>query len=362
MENPYAPPSASTGGDNLGADDVKLRRDTPHPNPTDNALSIAWEHVKRRPVETVLLAAVSTFFGGGRCQTTNPSGLQDLGQTGGYNDGYNDYQYNDYDYFSDIDPQAIADVLPGADIFGLPQLVGQMGGAELGIIAGVLFFILIVGFVFFVLGVAAKAVENIYWLRILRGQKADLGLCLNVGKFIIPICVAQILVTIGALFGFVLLIIPGIILTFGWSFVQLVGVDKGLGMVDALKASWRITHGYKMDLLVLAILSFFLTIAGILACCVGLFAVFPVINGAVVIAYNRIAEPGNAYLAAGESPGDPRGGMGGFYDEPSLGGDASYEPEQPAHDPYADQQPPASDDPYGGQQPPASDDPYGSEW
>ena len=79
-------------------------------------------------------------------------------------------------------------------------------------------------------------------------------------------------------------------------------VDKNLGWMDALKASWRLTDGYKLDLFLFGILCALLNFAGLLMCFVGLILTYAVTMGASVIVYNRVAEPGNAYLDDGESP------------------------------------------------------------
>ena len=55
--------------------------------------------------------------------------------------------------------------------------------------------------------------------------------------------------------GFVLFIIPGIILTFGLAMSSLIVIDTDLGPIDALKKSWSMMKGYKWNYFVF-ILSF----------------------------------------------------------------------------------------------------------
>jgi hypothetical protein len=360
MENPYAAPSAAQSDGTRGVDDVQLRRANPHPSPADGAFKLAWERVKERPVETILLAVLSTIFGDGRCGGGGGNIPTNFGDTGGYDSGSDvdwgggGYDDSTYQYITDVDLHAMIDFLPGADLLGLHGMVGQMGGLEIGLILGVLAFAVVVGTVMFVIGVALQAAEDIYWLRILRGQSADLGRSFSVGKYMIPIIVAQILVFLGTMLGLLALIVGAIILAIGWMFVGKVAVDKNLGFVDALKASWRLTDGYKMDLFVMSIIAFFLTMLGVLACCVGMFVAAAVTQGAFAIFYHRIAEPGNSYLQPGEDPGGDgfaMAGYGGGYDQygggPMGGGPGGSAGGQGGQ---------------GGPGAPGGDDPYGAQW
>lgn len=301
MDNPYAPPSARKDNDSLGVDDMQIRRSPPHPAPTTGVFELAWAHVKARPVPTILLAALSTFFGGGRCSPPNLSGISDFNQTGGFDSGGS--TGSGYEYGSDIDLSGVFELVTSGDLYTLPGIVGQASSAfETGLIAGMLGLMLVILLVFFVLGVVTQAAEDIYWLRILRGQKDDLGFSFQVGKYLLPIAVAQILVGLGTFAGMILCLVPGVILAVGWSFVGIVAVDKNLGYVDAVKASWRLTDGYKLEIFLLYLISALLVFAGLLLC-VGVFVALPVVQGAFAATYVRLAEPGNSYL----NPGEPLG-------------------------------------------------------
>ena len=94
----------------------------------------------------------------------------------------------------------------------------------------------------------------------------------------------------------VLLVVPGIIIALGLYFVMPVVVDKNVGYIEALKASWGITRGYKVELALLSILCLLVMLLGAVVFGVGLVIAVPVAFGAILMAYNRLAEPGNAYL------------------------------------------------------------------
>jgi uncharacterized membrane protein len=90
--------------------------------------------------------------------------------------------------------------------------------------------------------------------------------------------------------------VPGVLLGLGLCFVMHVVVDKNLGLVEAMKASWRITAGSRVELLLLALLCLLVVLLGSLVLGVGVFVAVPVVFGAVTVAYHRLAEPGYGYL------------------------------------------------------------------
>ena len=76
--------------------------------------------------------------------------------------------------------------------------------------------------------------------------------------------------------GMILLIIPGIILAFGFSMAYFVMIDKPeLGIVDTLKESWKIMKGNKTKLLGLSLRFIPWGILGILCLVVGVIFVLP---------------------------------------------------------------------------------------
>ena len=88
--------------------------------------------------------------------------------------------------------------------------------------------------------------------------------------------------------GFVLLIIPGIIWAVKFSLCFYFVIDKGLGPVDALKASSRTTMGVKWDLFGFGILCGLINIAGILCLIVGIFAAYPTTLVASSLVYRQL--------------------------------------------------------------------------
>lgn len=86
---------------------------------------------------------------------------------------------------------------------------------------------------------------------------------------------ATILVGLITVVGFILLIIPGVIAVLGLMFTKYLVIDRKLGPVQALKASWRITKGHKLHLLGFIAVSGLLNLAGAIALLIGLLVTVP---------------------------------------------------------------------------------------
>lgn len=86
----------------------------------------------------------------------------------------------------------------------------------------------------------------------------------------------SIVMGLGVLLGLLLLIIPGIILALMWIFALYLVIDQQDGIIESLKHSYRITLGYKWDILALVVIMILINILGMLALLIGLFITLPV--------------------------------------------------------------------------------------
>lgn len=91
--------------------------------------------------------------------------------------------------------------------------------------------------------------------------------------------------------GFLLLIIPGIILALLFSFVAFIVMDKHLGPVDALRESVRLTKRNLLKIFLLSLTIAVLNILGLIALVVGLVVTIPVSVLAFVHAYRVLSGP-----------------------------------------------------------------------
>jgi uncharacterized membrane protein len=63
--------------------------------------------------------------------------------------------------------------------------------------------------------------------------------------------------------------VPGVIIGAGLLMYQWLIVDQKLPAIDALKKSWAMTDGHKVQLCIFLLLGFLVELAGVAACCVG---------------------------------------------------------------------------------------------
>jgi len=95
----------------------------------------------------------------------------------------------------------------------------------------------------------------------------------------------QLLVGVVVLIGFLLLVVPGVILMLGLLFSSYLIVDKKKGPIEAMKESWRITNGHKWQLLLFVLAIVGINILGLLALVIGLLVTIPVSALAMVHMY-----------------------------------------------------------------------------
>lgn len=100
---------------------------------------------------------------------------------------------------------------------------------------------------------------------------------------------AHILTTVVVVIGFIAFIIPGVILAVGLGFVPYLVVERGLGPIQAMKESWRITKGYKGQLFLLLLALLGISLLGMLALVIGIFVAAPVAMIAFTHAYRTLS-------------------------------------------------------------------------
>lgn len=107
--------------------------------------------------------------------------------------------------------------------------------------------------------------------------------------------------------GFILLIIPGIIWSVKFSLCFYFVIDKGLGPVQALKASSRTTMGVKWQLFGFGILCSLINFLGLLCLIVGIFAAYPTVLVASALVYRQLLAqtPGLAEFDIGSAAIQP---------------------------------------------------------
>ncbi len=99
---------------------------------------------------------------------------------------------------------------------------------------------------------------------------------------------AVLLSAVTVLVGFILLIVPGIVLQVGLLFVPFLILDKDMQPVASLKESWRLTKGYKWNLFGFLLLLILFNIGGLILAAVGLLVTAPLSLLVVTYLYREI--------------------------------------------------------------------------
>lgn len=88
--------------------------------------------------------------------------------------------------------------------------------------------------------------------------------------------------------GLILLIIPGIIFAVKFYLFEYFIVDKGLGPIEALKRSWRVTGGATGNLFLFLLLVTAINLLGVLVFSIGLLITVPITALATVFVYRKL--------------------------------------------------------------------------
>ena len=156
-------------------------------------------------------------------------------------------------------PQTISEILKAIGSIE----AGGMEDISLGLISTLVAAPLALGF-------------SIYTLNLFRNGSADYNNIFDGFKSLGKILGVYFLMIALIILGMILLIIPGIILAFGFSMAYYVMIDKPeLGVVDTLKESWKIMKGNKTKLLGLSLRFIPWAILGILCLFIGAIFVLP---------------------------------------------------------------------------------------
>jgi uncharacterized membrane protein len=113
--------------------------------------------------------------------------------------------------------------------------------------------------------------EHYMFLNAMRDQEAEIKTLFEGFKTqYLNIVLANLIVFALIMLGFVMLIIPGIIIACRLAFVSYLVMDKNLDAMKAVEKSWQMTKGHGWTIFGMAIISFFVCIAGLIVFFVGI--------------------------------------------------------------------------------------------
>jgi uncharacterized membrane protein len=131
-------------------------------------------------------------------------------------------------------------------------------------------------------------------LRFVSGSTSKLKELFSGAGLIINYVVSSVLYGLVVFFGFILLVVPGIIFAVRFQFYQYLVVDKNMGPIEALKVSWHITDGSFWNLVLYWLLVAGINILGILALGIGLLATIPTTVVATAWVYKKLSQKSHA--------------------------------------------------------------------
>ena len=149
--------------------------------------------------------------------------------------------------------------------FILLQLVSALVGGALG--------------AFFAAGLFRMAFKQ------LRGESPDLGTLFSGGDIFLPVWGATILMGLGIFAGSLLLIIPGLLLAALWCFTVPLIVDKRMGVIEAMQASFNALRPQMWSALGFLIVAGLFSALGVLVFIIGVFFTAPIQYLAVALLY-----------------------------------------------------------------------------
>ena len=128
--------------------------------------------------------------------------------------------------------------------------------------------------------------EKYIFLKAMRDEETDLRFLFEGFKSkYLKIVLANLIVFALTIIGFVLFIIPGIIILCRLAFVPYLVMDKELEPMQAVEKSWQMTRGHGWKIFAMAIISVFIFIAGLIVLFVGAIISFMWIHAAFATLY-----------------------------------------------------------------------------
>jgi hypothetical protein len=141
----------------------------------------------------------------------------------------------------------------------------------------------------FLLVPVIKYGERYLFLKAMRDEEFDIKeLFAGFSGQYLNIILANLIVFALVALGFIMLIIPGIIVACRLAFVPFIMMDQKLEPMHAIEKSWQMTKGHGWEIFFMAILSFFIFIGGILCLIVGIFISIMWVHAAFATLYQSV--------------------------------------------------------------------------
>lgn len=130
-----------------------------------------------------------------------------------------------------------------------------------------------------------------FFLNLVKGKETRFELLFEGFKPLLTVLLAYAIITALTVIGLILLLVPGIVVALGFSMTYyIIAEDPEISFQTALEQSWKLTDGYKMELLELNLRFIPRYLLGLLCFIVGVFAVVPWHNTTLTLYYQYLKE------------------------------------------------------------------------
>lgn len=144
---------------------------------------------------------------------------------------------------------------------------------------------------FFLFSIAIMALYYGYMLaviRVARGEPVTSADFLAGFTRLPYLLVVAILTSIAVAGGYVVFIVPGVILALGWSQSHLVVLDQRTGPIEAMERSWRMMKGHRLSLFLLYLVMMGIFLVSMIPLLLGLLVSIPWMVAAQIAFYERV--------------------------------------------------------------------------
>jgi len=171
-------------------------------------------------------------------------------------------------------------------VIGIPAGIGGWAVGNAGA-TGTLSFL---GFIYSILisGPVGYGVSFAY-LKAARGDKLEIKDMFEAFRNYWNVVLASLLVGVIVAIGFVLLIIPGIILACKLAFTPYLVVERKMEVFEAVQESWRMTNGHAWKVFLIGLLGIPIGIAGLICFGVGIIIAIMWITLAIASLYHAVS-------------------------------------------------------------------------
>ena len=130
-----------------------------------------------------------------------------------------------------------------------------------------------------------------FFFFFVKGKETRFELLFEGFKPLLTVLLAYAIITALTVIGLILLIVPGIVVVLGFSMTYyIIAEDPEISFQAALEQSWKLTDGYKMELLELNMRFIPWYLLGLLCLVVGMFVVVPWHSTTLTLYYQYLKE------------------------------------------------------------------------